>query len=528
MLRSLLSPTTLAVVASLMISAPACGKEGSTNTPGAEGKSKEEIEAERQKAAEQAKALGLVDLANQELQAGRFVSARKRAEEALATNPNNADAHAILGAAAWRAGDYATSTEAYKKALEIDPINFGAIDGLGRNLQAAGEHDEAKRLQDSLIAEEGKNFTAAACSEEKECEVGWCDIKEKQCKPSMQARPRMTKLWSQYLLLEVEDGVQGADEIFVGSGASADELQIVTPFAEFLRPLAGKGPFIQIEGTKGSSDLEVDVASGFKHFSATAGGEYARAIMMEALNETRIDEALADTLKLESLGKVKPLGMADEMDIVLVPEIKIGELVLKNVPALKTNLAAFGAIGETPGLVLGRQVMHRFGAIAFDFPGKTIDLFVEAPAAPEGASEVPLLIIDSLALRVPVAPVSIDGSDHKFWAWVGGAWQAGLALTAKSYLKSGHRPSEIDPPDDADLGLKMVFLEEIDLGGAKTPGMGGYVLTNTPGDAMLGQMLESTAFELGGYINVALLKMHKITYLLPTGKMWVEKPAAAK
>ena len=48
MLRSLLSPTTLAVVASLMISAPACGKDGdATNNP--DGKSKEQIDAERAK-----------------------------------------------------------------------------------------------------------------------------------------------------------------------------------------------------------------------------------------------------------------------------------------------------------------------------------------------------------------------------------------------------------------------------------------------------------------------------------------------
>jgi tetratricopeptide (TPR) repeat protein len=525
MLRSFLRPTFLAFAASLVLSGPACGKEGSTNTPGAQGKDKAAIEKERAEAAEKAKAMGLVDLANKDLESGRFVSARKRAEEALETNPSDPDAYAILGAAAWRSGDYEASTAAYKKALEFDATNFGAIDGLGRNLQAAGDHAEAMRLQDALIAVEGKDFSPAACDADTECEVGWCDSQAKQCKPSMQARPRMTKLWSQYLLLDADAGVKGADEIFVGSGASADELAIVTPHAEFLRPLVGKGPFIEIDGASGSSDLDIDVASGFKHFSATAGGEYARTIMMEALNETRIDAALADTLKLEELGKVKPLGMVDEMAIVLVPEIKIGELTLKNVPALKTDLSVFGAIGETPGLVLGRQVMHRFGAITFDFPGKTIDITVDTPAMPEGSSELPLLIIDSLALRVPVAPVSIDGSDHKFWAWIGGAWQAGLAVTGKAYLKSGHRPSDIDPPDDPELGLKMVYLEEIALGDVKTPGMGGYVLTNTPPDAMLGQMLENTRFELGGYLNVAALKLHKVTFLLPTGKMWVSKPA---
>ena len=57
--------------------------------------------AEQKKAA---RAQGLVELANADLGNGRYVSATRRAEEALAGNPNNADAHAVLGAARWRAG----------------------------------------------------------------------------------------------------------------------------------------------------------------------------------------------------------------------------------------------------------------------------------------------------------------------------------------------------------------------------------------------------------------------------------------
>ena len=41
MLRSFLRPTLMAFAASLLLSGPACGKEGSTNTPGAKGKDKE-------------------------------------------------------------------------------------------------------------------------------------------------------------------------------------------------------------------------------------------------------------------------------------------------------------------------------------------------------------------------------------------------------------------------------------------------------------------------------------------------------
>lgn len=486
--------------------------------------SKDEIDQKRKEAAEQAKTAGLVDLANKDLENGRYVSARKRAEEALAQNPNDADAHVVLGAAAWRAGDYDASTAAYRKAIELDPKNFGAIDGLGRNLQAAGDHAEAMRLQDVLIATERDGFSAAACGPDTECTVGWCDQEAKQCQPTRQARPRITKLWSQYLLLDADAAVATADEIFVGSTATEQESAIVRPFVGFVRPLAGKGPFVTIEGSTGNTDLDID-AQGFKHFSTTVNGEYSRSIFFELLNETRISTELAATLDLKPVGKVTPFAMPDEMDIVIVPEVKIGELTIKQVPALVTDLSAFASIGETPGLVLGRQVMQRFGAITFDFPGRQMTVSVDAGDKPADAAELPLLVIDSLALRVPITKVGVDGSDEKFWAWVGGSWQAALAITAKAYLKAGHRPGDIDPPDDPNAGLKMVYLDKIDLGGAVTQGMGGYVLTNTPADPTLTAILEGSGFEVGGYLNVALLKMHKATYLLPQGKMWLSKPA---
>ncbi len=509
----------------LMLGA-SCKKGGEGGSSPEDAMSKEEIEQRRQAAAEQAKMAGLIDLANQDLQNGRYVSARKRAEEALAANPDDADAHVVLGAAAWRAGDYEASTEAYKKALELDGKNFGAIDGLGRNLQAAGEHAEAMRLQDILISAESEGFTAAACGPDTECSVGWCDQEAKQCMPTRQARPRITKLWSQYVLLDADAAVATADEIFVGSTATEEESALVRPFVGFVRPLAGKGPFVQIEGAKGTSDLDID-SQGLKHFSTTVGGEYSRSVFFELLNETRISTELAATLKLEEVGKVTPFAMAEEMPIVIIPEVKIGELTLKQVPALVTDLSPFATIGETPGLLLGRQVMQRFGAITFDFPKREISVSVDVPEKPGGASELPLLIIDSLALRVPITKVGIDGSDQKLWAWVGGTWQAAMAITAKAYLKAGHRPSEIDPPDDPENGLKMVYLDEVDLGGEKIHGMGGYVLTNTPADPTLAAILEGTGFELGGYLNAAAVKMFKVTYLMPSGQLWLEKPAAA-
>ena len=96
-----------------------------------------------EEAVSKAKSSKLIEFANADLQKGRYVSATKRAEEALAENPENADAHAVLGAARWRAGDFAGSTAAYEKALEHDPKNFGASLGLALNMHAVSNHKRA-------------------------------------------------------------------------------------------------------------------------------------------------------------------------------------------------------------------------------------------------------------------------------------------------------------------------------------------------------------------------------------------------
>jgi Tfp pilus assembly protein PilF len=125
-----LSTRVLALVV-LTLAAPACKKAG-TSAPGggSKGLTVAESDAKRTTAQGLAKARTLVGLANEDLSKGRWVSARERAKRALETEPNNADAFAVLGAANWRAGDYEGSTKAFKEALELDAKNFGAAVGL--------------------------------------------------------------------------------------------------------------------------------------------------------------------------------------------------------------------------------------------------------------------------------------------------------------------------------------------------------------------------------------------------------------
>ena len=160
-------------------------------------------------------------------------------------------------------------------------------------------------------------------------------------------------------------------------------------------------------------------------------------------------------------------------------------------------------------------------------------VFVPRAELPDFAAELAagaeaLTVGDPTNAETQCGPLIRPAEVDRVESWVDAAVQGGgrLAAGGKRTGSTLYQPTVlVDPPDDADLGLKMVYLDEIALGDVKTPGMGGYVLTNTPPDAMLGQMLENTRFELGGYLNVAALKLHKVTFLLPTGKMWVSKPA---
>ena len=492
MQRSLRALTILG----LFVALTACGKkqEGGTQAPDStDGSLAAAQDAKNKASKDQAKTQTLISQANADLSRGRYISARAKANDALAVNPNNADAYAVLGASYWRGGDFEASTKAYKEALELDARNFGATLGLARNYQAMGRHQDAIALADGILKGDAK-----------------------------QIDPLLTKLWSYYALADADNAVKVLDDLFQYLGQNP-LLPLVQAQAAFMRPLEGKGELIKVEGQKGTSNAGIDVEGGLKYTGAEVGGTFAPLVFFEIREECRIHKDLAKSLGLKAVGKMKPIGAEADLDIVLIPEIKFGgDLRLKNVPALVDDLAPFGSIGETPGVLLGRQVLSKLGAVTFDFPNASLELLATAPAAPPaGAAEAPFLLLDMHVLLVPVARVSIDGSDFGFFSWLGGRYKAALSVTKWAYLKSGHLPRELDPLDDPDQGLKMVYLNEVKIGAAQSRGHGGLVLAGNPPDPDLAQIIDGTGFELGGYINMTLLKNWKVTLVPAAGKMYV-------
>ncbi len=436
----------------------------------------------------------LIELANHDLARGRWLSAKRRADDALLKDPNNADAHAVLGAAYWLSGDWTASTAAFTASLARDANNFGAAVALGRNLQAAGDLAGAIALQDRLLAVDPN-----------------------------QREPLQVKLWSQYALLDVDGALTTIDRLFDFVDMTDELRPLLLAYAGFLRPLAGQGPQITFSGTSGASDLQIDPTHGSRTSLGVLGSEVTRVVLLEYREEARVHRPLADKLKLRELGKFTPLHTTRECAVVVIPELAFGDLKIRNIPAIVDDLAPFTS-GEPPGVMLGRQVLQRIGAITYDLPRATLELQLAAPAAPPpGSFAAPLLLLDAHAYLTPVTTLSIDGSPHTFSVMFGGLYDSSLTITREEYLKSGHLPRALEHLDDPAAGLQMVWIDGAKIGDAALPGgLGGLVLANTPPDQLLEQIRRTVSFDVGGYINTPLYHRVAVTYALSSGKLYLK------
>ncbi|NVB38010.1 tetratricopeptide repeat protein [Pseudenhygromyxa sp. WMMC2535] len=528
--RSLLSPLSLALLLALPGATTGCAKTTTDGTKVPKGKSKEEVEAEQAAAAKNAKVNELITLANEDLQMGRYISAYERGEEALADNPDNADAYVVIGAAKWRAGDFAASTEALRKAIELDPKNYGAAVALSRNLRASGQFEEALSVLTPVIEAENEGFENKSCETFEDCEDigGWCDAQAKVCKAPVGLDSRIGQLWSHYVLADAEAGPAVADEVFLSGAADGIAADAIRGYADFLRAFQGKGELLTVEGETGTSDLGLHQWTGLKFSFATVGGQPTTAMLSEMQIESHIDADMAASLGLEPLGKVSLFNLGG-YDVVLVPEVEFKGLKIKNIPAVVDDLSAFGGANlpdEKPGIILGHQVMHRLGSVVADFPAGSLTVTKAAPAAaPSGAAEVPLLFLDQWSIHIPATQAHIDGSEYDIWIWLGGIHPSAISTTEKAYLKSDHLPREVENPEDVEGGRKMVLVDAVSFGEQKVAsGVGGLVYLEQPGEPGIAGVRAFAGFELGGYANVPLMNQLKFTYLPAQGKLWVEAP----
>lgn len=111
---------------------------------------------------------------------GRFEEAQRLLEEAVVSNPANADAYAELAAVQDAAGNPKLARKYYVIALEIDPVLPAALGGLARLNIEAGDRDAAAVLLQKLRA------SCPSCTETRDVERTLADI---ELPPRSQSNP---------------------------------------------------------------------------------------------------------------------------------------------------------------------------------------------------------------------------------------------------------------------------------------------------------------------------------------------------
>lgn len=110
----------------------------------------------------------------------RFEEAQRLLEEAIVSNPANADAFTELAAVHKTAGNPKLARKYYVIALEIDPVLPAALGGLARLNVEAGDRDAAETLLRKLRA------TCPACAETRDLERSLAGI---ELPPKSQPNP---------------------------------------------------------------------------------------------------------------------------------------------------------------------------------------------------------------------------------------------------------------------------------------------------------------------------------------------------
>lgn len=111
---------------------------------------------------------------------GRLEEAQRLLEEAVVSNPANANAFAELAAVHRAAGNPKFARKYYVIALEIDPVLPAALGGLARLNIEAGDRDAAAILLQKLHA------SCPSCTETREVERALADI---ELPPKSQPNP---------------------------------------------------------------------------------------------------------------------------------------------------------------------------------------------------------------------------------------------------------------------------------------------------------------------------------------------------
>lgn len=316
-----------------------------------------------------------IRLADCLVHADRFVEAIEQAEKAVALSAGAAGALASLGKALHRKGDFDAARERLHEGLEADPDCAECLWGLGRIQAISGDHAGA-----------AMNFQRAAALDPEN------PVYLRHLASYVADRDKQKELYRGYLELppREDERIRKNAEAWL---AMLDHL--------------GDRPLKQVDLPEAGTEVRLDELGGVSSLTVSLGPDRkARYLFDTGASGFTISERLRKKLKLPPVFAYTITGIGGsgtaETVMVLVEEVRVGQAIVRNVPAVVRDPA--------PGIdgLLGPTL---FGGATVTIDPRRRMLRVEGKAGPgpaedaAAAVELPFLAIGG----APFVPIRVSG-----------------------------------------------------------------------------------------------------------------------
>ena len=197
--------------------------------------------------------------------------------------------------------------------------------------------------------------------------------------------------WTRFSDWRVVDGVRVAFQLDVERGRPEDQAHVQwqsvrfntkVAATEFARPASRPGLLTFPDGVTSTGWLPMQLyLDRYIYLQATVNGRVTDVVLDSGAGATVVDAALADELGLRSVGQVSARGVGGVQSASFLAgvEIRLGNLTLRGIQAVKLDLSGVGRmLGRPMPVILGKEMFHA-AVVDVDYPAARI-----AFHAPEG------------------------------------------------------------------------------------------------------------------------------------------------
>lgn len=404
----------------------------------------------------------------------------------MSVDPDRADAYAILGAADWLDGRLVDSTRQLRRALQAEPLHYGASLGLARNLRARGDVSGSRLLLEALVADDPQ-----------------------------QIDPRLGLMAGAWIAGDFDALLKVARQTLPKIHPDALELPLASHLLSLAKILAGVGPWCVVRGERGAVPIAPDGDPSSPIGNAKVNGTPIRVSPFWGPYLAVVNRQWVEEQEIDVRGAVQ-WPSDTPSSVVVIPRIEFGDIALERVPAIvESDRSALRDAGID--LVLGRHALTALGSTRVDVSSKTL-VFSRVPTNPESNAAIvaPLFLLSGVGALPGISNTAAtlirgteDGPDLAVYI---GAYPGALTITDASRALGAPSPKEAK-----EFQVPRMFLAGQDLGPQRS-----IMLGAEQHDATVESVRELTGVGLVGSLSPSMLEAWDVTYVWSSGTLVLE------